>query len=1247
MTSRIYGIAVKETVNYYEYDDIKLVFNQDTKQWSVFSNYDNLWMNGVQYHKGDLVVMFADGKVDTYTMMAQYTDETPYINYIYTITSNFVINPSYYQNGRVEYIFEADPETEPYQFTCRKLLNNVRQKSYTLTDVDIKTYKNQNHGKLPTLFDNMKIDWHGMNPESPYLPYSFTIISNSNYIKDGTTPKQINDIIIQIPAGSGASSYFHRILDETNKHEATPKPGELPSILMTKKIGKYNAKPSVTFNRETIIRKIYHDHTKVYYNGHYHRAMYLVYDSTGAQGCWKKTIEGLAFTYADPFWLCMTTSAGIELGGQVLEAKRLVRCWKDTDDINLTMRKTKSRKKAAPETAPYDDIIYDVVSNASNVTVTKYRRKTKIDAQGHKTTEDIQEDLPIVFDTGDSPVRCWNIEFRAKNNVWTIYSKCGYIRYGGRQYPKNRSILDFNAGEEMHIEIKDETEKYEVDEVITYTVTNVMVTKFIYKVWTVGESYTIKVEKSAENVDPEPWVTVNFYDAWNEHPVVIDDIQLDYDIKTNIWTLSSASDELYYYGRKINKGEKIAEWGFNTIISLKDERGINVISANAEKDVKVHIDSTKSQPQGLDISEFYPSNDYYNVDFLLTHSVTKGEWVITSKRDDTYMNGVRYTYNKVIFQGSDKQGYPDFTFMCQHKKDESGPIIPTKNIMYTITISWDPYEQIGNLAVQAAGGESKVYYTREKDPAKNTIVLTKQNAKSMYGYIWKRDMPGPGPTPPGLIDLIFTYGCSINSTYLAYYYSYVKGLYGGSVKPSKYRNLMSAGSYSYPVRWSYRIVPPSPSFNGRIFVVQIYNYEKASAGTIWYSDDFGETWNYLRGNLPDAGKHSSWYPSMYCFTSKTEFFRLYQPAGEGTYGTYIFTKYSIDPNGNISIIDEVHIDNLLNVFSETNNQCNNYQARSSLLLSSYKLADQDGGVFDLLTQEPSTKKQDEINSIINELDELQSCSLGTYRREYIYVVAEEAEFDPYFRAPRLKSDDTLSPPLWELTKNWFNGNYQYVFARYVICCRIMTRTSSTGRWTYDNSVIGEGPCICLKVDLYNDEVEHYSINRESYFNEYRNFKSVYDNTIVGRLWVKGDFYNYDHKDNTFYIRKFNQETGFLETIKTFEDGDFINIPYYTNGTDTVIIKMNFGSTKQYLSYNGTYYECTIVDLGHTPSSNINAPYFDNGILSRGSTGPNNYCKKLIFRLLFNGSTNQGVLVIFDNPDLTGHCYAVNATGSYS
>lgn len=745
MTSRIYGIAVKEIVDYYEYDDIKLVFNQDTKQWSVFSNFDNLWMNGVQYHKGDLVVMFADGKVDTYTMMAQYTDTSPYINYMYTITSNFVINPSYYQNGRIEYIFEADPETEPYQFTCKKLLNNVQQNSYTLTDVDIKTYKNQNHGKLPTLFDNMKVDYHGMNPESPYLPYSFTIISNSNYIKDGTTPKQINDIIIQIPAGSGASSYFHRILDETNKHEATPKPGELPSILMTKKIGKYNAKPSVTFNRETIIRKIYHDHTKVYYNGHYHRAMYLVYDSTGAQGCWKKTIEGLAFTYADPFWLCMTTSAGIELGGQVLEAKRLVRCWKDTDDINLTMRKTKSRKKAAPETAPYDDIIYDVVSNASNVTVTKYRRKTKIDAQGHKTTEDIQEDLPIVFDTGDSPVRCWNIEFRAKNNVWTIYSKCGYIRYGGRQYPKNRSILDFNAGEEMHIEIKDETEKYEVDEVITYTVTNVMVTKFIYKVWTVGESYTIKVEKSAENVDPEPWVTVNFYDAWNEHPVVIDDIQLDYDIKTNIWTLSSASDELYYYGRKINKGEKIAEWGFNTIISLKDERGINVISANAEKDVKVHIDSTKSQPQGLDISEFYPSNDYYNVDFLLTHSVTKGEWVITSKRDDTYMNGVRYTYNKVIFQGSDKQGYPDFTFMCQHKKDESGPIIPTKNIMYTITISWDPYEQIGNLSVQAAGGESKVYYTRKKDPAKNTIVLTKQNAKSMYGYIWKRDMPGPGP----------------------------------------------------------------------------------------------------------------------------------------------------------------------------------------------------------------------------------------------------------------------------------------------------------------------------------------------------------------------------------------------------------------------------------------------------------------------------------------------------------------------
>ena len=750
MTSRIYGIAVKETVNYYEYDDIKLVFNQDTKQWSVFSNYDNLWMNGVQYHKGDLVVMFADGKVDEYKMMAQYTDTVPYINYMYTITSNFVINPSYYQNGRIEYIFEADPETDPYQFTCTKLLNNTPQQTYTLTDVDVKTFKNQHNGKLPELFTNMKVDYHGMNPESPYLPYSFTIISNSNYIKDGTTPKQINDIIIQIPTGSGEHSYFHRILDETNKHESTPKPGELPSILMTKQIGKYNAKPSVTFNRETIIRKIYHDHTKVYYNNHYHKAMYLVYDTTGAQGCWKKTIEGLALTYADPFWLCMTTTAGIEYGGRVLEAKKLVRCWKDTDNVNLTLRKTKSRKKVAPETAPYDDIIYDVVSGATNVTVTRIRRKTHIDSSGHKTTEDIQEGLPIVFDTGDSPVLCWNIEFRANNNVWTIYSKCGYIRYGGRQYPKNRSILDFNAGEEMHIEIKDETEKYEVDEVITYSITNVMVTKFIYKVWTVGESYTIKVEKSAENVDPEPWVTVNFYDAWLGHPVVIDDIQLDYDIKTNMWTLSSASDELYVYGVKYDKGEVIKEWGFNTIISIKDDRAINVIAENAEKDVKVHIDSTKSQPQGLDISEFYPSNDYYDQDFLVTHSVTKGEWVITSKRDDTYMNGVRYTYNKVIFQGNDKQGYPSFSFICQHKKDEHGPITPYINRRYTISISWDPYEEMGsmNIVGEGQGAESKTYFTREKDPAKNTIVLTKQNAKSMYGYIWKRDMPGPVPPGP-------------------------------------------------------------------------------------------------------------------------------------------------------------------------------------------------------------------------------------------------------------------------------------------------------------------------------------------------------------------------------------------------------------------------------------------------------------------------------------------------------------------
>ena len=794
MTSRIYGIAVKETVDYYEYDDIKLQFNQDTKHWSVFSNYDNVWFNGTQYTKGSLILMFSDYAIAEYAIMAQYTDTTPYTNYIYRIVTNAKVNPASLQNGRIEYIFEADPEEEPYTFTCKMVVNNVQQKKFTVTDVDIKTYKNQNNGKLPKLFTDLKMDWHGMNPEAPYLPYSFTIIANSDYIKDGVTEVPKGEIVLQIPAGVGQGSYYHRILDETNIHEVKPEPGELPSVIMYKKIGRYNARPSVTFTRETIIRKVYHDHTKVYYNGHYHKAMYLVVDSPGSNvGCWKKVIKGLNFTYADPFWFCMTSATGIEMNGHVYGTKQLVKCWKDTDPVNMVLTKTTSRKKAAPENAPYDDIIYDVVSNETNVTVTRIRRKTHIDTSGHKTTEDIQEGLPIVFDTSNSPVLCWNIEFKAKNNVWTIYSKCGYIRYGGRQYPKNRSILDFNAGEEMHIEIKDETEKYEVQEILTYRISNVTATAFMYKVWTVGTSYTIKVEKSIPGQDPEPWVTINFYDAIYES-VVVDDIQIDFDNSKRIWILSSASDNLYSYDKKIDKGEVIAEWGLNTVFSMKDDRAINVILPNSEMDVRVRVESNLTDLKGIDVSDFLPKDlgESSYMDILVTHSVNKGLWVVTSKNDNTYVGGTRYTYNKEIFSCYDKQGMSEIDIMCQHKKDESGqPISPYINWHYFISIYYDTYEQRGTMLIdckkQATPPQtgwvtvfSQTYYTKEKEDAqdqrKNNIILTKQNAKSMYGYIWKRDMPGPVPPPvPGYIFVIAY--CRFNrlSSYSTYAYETFMG----------------------------------------------------------------------------------------------------------------------------------------------------------------------------------------------------------------------------------------------------------------------------------------------------------------------------------------------------------------------------------------------------------------------------------------------------------------------------------------
>ena len=89
MTSRMYGIAVKEHKNYYEFGNQEhgfITLYYDSGMWTIragsphFAPLDicSWWLNGVEYENGEIIGdPFPDGDTATFTIMEQHRGEIP------------------------------------------------------------------------------------------------------------------------------------------------------------------------------------------------------------------------------------------------------------------------------------------------------------------------------------------------------------------------------------------------------------------------------------------------------------------------------------------------------------------------------------------------------------------------------------------------------------------------------------------------------------------------------------------------------------------------------------------------------------------------------------------------------------------------------------------------------------------------------------------------------------------------------------------------------------------------------------------------------------------------------------------------------------------------------------------------------------------------------------------------------------------------------------------------------------------
>lgn len=434
----------------------------------------------------------------------------------------------------VKYLIGSQSGTDD-TIIIQKISDDVAIATETVNAERIRSYKNASNGQLLKIFGNLLFDWHGMDPESGYPQYSFTLVSNSNYLKYEGQKKLQNE---EIKTWQKTTSVQFEVYDESNKYSNGLDNGETFNVSLAKYIDGHQEGDTVVLNKgNSIYFEIYHDHKDMYYNGHYHKAAWLVYDQPNLA---QKIFGKLAISWADPYWVLFSTTKGIYFNGRTYEARKLLKTWTDEEDVHLTLQFKNSRKKQNTD-VPFDDVQYVIVTD----------RNTDILGVA-KQVNDYTEEIILFDPTTECPKTFHNIRFTYSAGKIYVYSLCDYIRLSGRTYQKGTLVIIWDKEEKVNFAIEDETNKYEVVLSTTYEITTEQVTETDYEVKT-QEDNSLLVYKLIPMKDPDTGRVIEYKPSGEETIYYYDGIRGSYDKDQVYYKITSTYTSGHYDSIGIRK----------------------------------------------------------------------------------------------------------------------------------------------------------------------------------------------------------------------------------------------------------------------------------------------------------------------------------------------------------------------------------------------------------------------------------------------------------------------------------------------------------------------------------------------------------------------------------------------------------------------------------------------------------------------------------------------------------------------
>lgn len=523
-------------------------------------------------------------------------------------------------------------------------------------------------GSKYRIFENLLLDWHGMDPESGYPQYSFTLISDSNYIKyDGNYVWQNTEI----KTWQRNEIVSFQVVDETNRHSNVMKKNDV-----------FNVHLSINNGAEQTIKKgdgiysaILHDHIKMYYNGKYHYAAWLAYDQPNVPGHYK-TLGNLAIGYCRPYWVLITTAEGIYFNGHTYQARKLLKTWKDDDVVHLTLTQKKARKKTELNDKDSELIKYTIVTdeNDPKITLTKYVN----DLETAKSTFN-----PTLVES-----RTFNgIKFEINNGLISMYSKSDYVKFQNEGYKAKAFITSWDVTEKVNYEVYDK----DFD-------------KIQYIMDTALDSNLITISKQINDLDDDV-VTFN-----PDTTASLDFHNIRFQVSNGKIRVYSKSDFVKLSGTTYKKGNLITSWPIEEKVyfAIVDEsikyEVITAITYNVDTEQVTEIDydietmsdekwkplkvqkkvPVKDPVTGVIIGYNYAEEmiiDYYDCvrppyviyDNRLQFEFNLGYycWYLKSASDDVYINNEQYPVGALIrsWNWSDAVHYDDIGHITDSHKE--------------------------------------------------------------------------------------------------------------------------------------------------------------------------------------------------------------------------------------------------------------------------------------------------------------------------------------------------------------------------------------------------------------------------------------------------------------------------------------------------------------------------------------------------------------------------------------------------